>query len=162
MNFSTVKAITIPEGSVKKITCGDIVWWEKSIAFTNLLPFATDLDRVTIYNGVGYKTNTRLSSSTSTVGKAVAFTGMCTSGFIPCKEGDVLRIKGISHKSGTASYIIAFDSANAMVGYKAYSATEPTITLDSTTFGTGFNAIRFSAGVIDESTIVTINEEIPA
>ena len=29
MNFNTVKSITIPEGSVKKITCDDIVLWEK-------------------------------------------------------------------------------------------------------------------------------------
>ena len=29
MDFSSIKALTIPEGDVTKITCGDIVLWEK-------------------------------------------------------------------------------------------------------------------------------------
>ena len=138
-----------------------------------------------IYNSIGYKANTRLSSSTTTVGSAVSFTGMYTSGFIPAKAGDILRIKGTAPKSSTDSYVISFDSANTRITAKpilvqespldwAYSSATVSkapyqkyengileIDLSSTYFGTGFDAIRFSAGLIDENTIVTINEKIP-
>lgn len=181
IDFTGVKAIVIPEGVATKIVSGAKTLWERVAGITNLLPLATDLDRTTILNGVGYLTGYRLSSSTSVVGCAVAQSGMCTSGFIPAQPGDILRIKGAVPKSGTASYVISFTSANAKVGYKVIPmrsdgsgwATEltnypymtneneiVTIDLSSAYFGTGFDAVRFSAGTIDENTIVTINEEI--
>lgn len=142
--------------------------------YTNLLPTATDTDRTTIYEGKGYKTETRLSSSgspTDAIGRAV-----CASGFISAKEGDILRIKGISFVTGVSLYVIAYDSNNAVVKYNTLSGDAELgfidknnqkyadgileITLSSEYFSTGFNAIRFSGGDINESTIVTINEEI--
>ena len=144
--------------------------------YANLLPFAKDTDRVTFYNGIGYKTTTRLSSS----GSAVSQTGMCASGFIPAKEGDILRIKGTMPKQGTASYVIAYDSSNTKTNHQSFpqhtsgsdwvaNANHPWLTYEdgvlviplvSEYFGTGFNAIRFSAGTIDANTIATINQEI--
>lgn len=44
MDFSTVKSITIPEGSVKKITAGDIVLWQQEPDDANLLPLSADED----------------------------------------------------------------------------------------------------------------------
>lgn len=35
MNFATLKSLTIPEGSVKKITSGGVVLWEKVAELTN-------------------------------------------------------------------------------------------------------------------------------
>jgi len=105
---------------------------------------------------------------------------MCASGFMPAKVGDVLRIKGIEPRTGTTSYVITYNSTNTKVAHAsiAQRGSTPddwrvtgcvdsyengilTITLDSATFGTGFDSFRFSAGVIDENTIVTINQEIP-
>lgn len=180
IDFTGVKAIVIPEGVATKIVSGAKTLWERVAGITNLLPLATDLDRTTILNGVGYLTGYRLSSSTSVVGCAVALSGMCTSGFIPAQPGDILRIKGTLAKLGTASYVISFTSANEKVGYRSLafnnsslewdnSSEHPwqsyangilTIDLSSAYFGTGFDAVRFSAGTIDENTIVTINEEI--
>jgi ribosomal protein S17 len=88
--------------------------------YVNWLPFAKDTDRITVYGGDydgdgskdGYKTSTRLSSSS---GGAVTAADMCCSGFLPCKEGDILRIKGTKPKSGTASYVMTFNSSNAKV-----------------------------------------------
>lgn len=174
MNFSEVSALSISEGEVVKITCGDDVLWQKKAGYTNLLPLATDTDRTTIYNGIGYKSGVRLSSS----GSVATLAGVCASGFIPAVVGDVLRIKNTKPKSGTASYVITYDSTNAKVAHKsfgqagsdwytdslypwlAYENGILTIDLSSTYFGTGFDAIRFSAGTIDENTIVTVNEEI--
>lgn len=175
------KALAIPEGNVVKITSkasGELIW-EKPASFTNLLPLATDTDRKTIYNGKGYRSGYRLSSSN---GGVTAAGGMYTSGFIPAQVGDVVRIKNIKPKLGTASYVMTFDSSNTKVGVgtlgqkgetdpdwrDAYGCIDSynngiiTVTLDSATFGTGFDSFRFSAGVIDENTIVTINQEIPA
>lgn len=189
MNFASVKSLTIPEGKVKLITRksdGAVLW---KGGYTNLLPLATDADRKTIYGGDyngdgkndGYKTNTRLSSSGG--GPTIA-SGMCASGFVPAKVGDILRIKGTTPKTGTNSYIMTFDSSNKMVKAcsmlqsggrwttQAESTLTPdwqeydiatdvlTVTLSSDYFGTGWDAVRFSAGVISADTIVTINEEI--
>lgn len=156
-------------------------------AYTNRLPLATDTDRTTIYGGDyngdgvndGYITGKRLSSSGSESTEAAA----CASGFIfPVAEGSVIRIKGAAPiQSSASAYLITYDSANTKVGhaempktsdksdwsstttksYYSYDAqnNEITITLDST-FGTGYNAVRFSAGTITAATIVTVNEEI--
>lgn len=191
MIFENIKLITIPEGTVTKITSGAVVLWEKikeTIEINNLLPAATDTDRVTIYGGDyngdgvndGYKTKTRLSSSS---GGTATLDGMCTSGFIPCVAGDIIRIKGTKPKYGTASYVMTFDSSNkkvvAMIMHQ--QGTDPTwansetyaewfqydtendiitITLLSSVFGTGFDSIRFSAGIITGDTIVTKNQQI--
>lgn len=156
-------------------------------SYTNRLPLATDTDRTTVYGGDyngdgvndGYITGKRLSSSGGISTEAAA----CTSGFIfPVTEGSVIRIKGTTPiQSSAVAYVITYDEANTKIGhaevpkksdksdwsstttksYYSYDATknEITVTLDST-FGTGYNAIRFSAGTITADTIVTVNEEI--
>lgn len=180
IDFSKLKALTIPEGVATKIVAGGKTLWEK-VKYKNLLPSATDLDRVTIYNGIGYKPDTRLSSSTTAAGSTVSHTGMYTSGFIPAKPGDILRIKGAKSMSGTTSYVILFNSSNARVAYtnieqhnsngdwdnatqtekQSYKNGVLKFTLASSYYGTNFDAVRFSAGYMDANTIVTINQEIP-
>jgi hypothetical protein len=125
----------------------------------NILPFATEADRTTIYGGVGYKTNTRLSSSG---GGAVSSTGMCTSGFIPAKPGDLLVIQNITHGSSYNSFIFTYDSTNTKKAEKVINTlgNSMIVKLDSATFGDSFDAIQFSAATIDENTIVAINPEI--
>lgn len=86
--------------------------------YTNLLPLATDTDRTTVYNGKGYKENTKLSGSGG--GESAAGSGkkaMCSSGFIfAVKSGDILRIKGIAPVTGSNHYVVGYDSANARTG----------------------------------------------
>ena len=159
------------------------------VEIKNWLSEATDLDRTTIYGGDyngdgkpdGYKTKTRLSSSS---GGTTTADGMCASGLIPAQPGDVIRIKGTTPKYSTASYMMTFklvNGVNTMVasqsisqqGNPAYWVTNSTskdwcsyengilkITLLESKFGSDFDRIRFSAGTIDNSTIVTINQEI--
>lgn len=153
--------------------------------YTNLLPVATNTDRKTIYGGDydgdgdndGYLKGQRLSSS----GGLTALASACVSGFIPASEGNVLRIKNIKPiPTSTSAYVITYNSSNAKVQHKSLGTTSDfsdwatpastpyvtykdgvlTIPLTSEYFGTGFNAIRFSAGTIDATSIVTINEEI--
>ncbi len=77
MNFTKLKSLTIPEGKVKKIMVKDKVLWKRP--FVNQIPISTDLDG-SIYNGVGYKTNTRLNDVS---GNVVDSNGFVTTGFIP-------------------------------------------------------------------------------
>ena len=61
IDFTGVKAITIPEGKVKKITSNGVVLWKGG--HTNLVPLSTEADGVTIYNGgLGYKNGYRIRS----------------------------------------------------------------------------------------------------
>ena len=91
---------------------------EGGATYTNLLPLAKATDRTTIYNGKGYKENTKLSGSgggesTSGSGKEA----MCSSGFIfPVKDGDILRIKGVFPVTASNHYVVGYDSSNARTG----------------------------------------------
>lgn len=188
MIFANIKSITIPEGKVKQIKSGTTLIWEKmeeeKIEVINLLPRATDTDRITIYgddyNGDGmkdgYLKGKRLSSSGSVSTYA---NNMATTGFITSKVDDILRIKGAV--IGAANmYVIAYDSSNTKTGYLgwtvSWSASSPTVDkegytydkekniiempLSSAKFGTGFNAIRMCAGEDMSNVIITINQEI--
>lgn len=153
--------------------------------YTNVLPTATDTDRTTIYGEsegtLGYRKGQRLSSSGSTSSNANVY----STGFIPVKDGDVVRIKGIKGVGGTTTYIISYDSANTKLAYQkmptddmlledwaadgvgdltyfAYDAESHALmfSVTSANFGSGIDAIRFSCGYIDANTIVTVNEKI--
>lgn len=87
MDFTKVKSMTIPEGTVKKIEVGGVVLWKSG--YTNLVPLSTEADGKTIYNsGLGYKDGYRVRSGGA---EASASYGTCT-GYIPYKQGDKLYI----------------------------------------------------------------------
>ena len=178
MDFSLIKEWKIPEGVVTKVMRGDTVLWA---GLKNLLPTAKNADRTTIFNGKGYVTGKRLSSS----GSESPLSDMCCSGFIfPVKPGDTVYIKNAKPKQGTASYVITYDSTNTKVanysipqktdgsdwiapgygdaryGIIGYEDGVISIKLDSVSFGATFDAFRFSASVIDDTTIVTVNQPI--
>ena len=175
----TTKLYVLPDGMIYAY-----MLTEKEIAsggYTNLLPTAKAADRKTIYgedyngDGVadGYKNNTRLSSSGSETTNS-SYT-MASTGFIPAKENDILRIKGYS--DGTQScYINTYNASNtkvgnvvfaakatATIGTDGYTYDESTgihyVPLTSAKFGSGFNAVRVCFGSMDGA-IFTINEEI--
>lgn len=73
-------------------------------AYTNVLPLAIDTDG-SVYNGKGWKDQTRISSS----GGDSSANGMSTTGYIPCKLGDVVRLRGINHDTnGDTNYRLVF------------------------------------------------------
>lgn len=243
IDFTNVKAITIPEGNVTKITHEDTVLWEADNGYTitynltkatlsntpaniasgesytatittanghpadvtitmggvditssaydgnitiniasvsgdivitvaerlvNLLPTATDTDRVTIYNGIGYYNGKRWSSSGGKITTGNATTSM--TGFFDCKPGDILRVYNYTRQSGTAWYVITFNSNQTVVkcvgangvspsgGYVAPGYSETVLT--EAKYG-NFTSIRLSWGQFNADSIVTINQEIP-
>lgn len=159
---------------------------EGGVAYTNLLPKATDTDGVTIYGGDyngdgvndGYKTETRLSGSSGNTGASAA--PMCVSGFIPAQNGDVIRIKNAYAVSGSTAYVISYNAAKARINNQVISQASDltwsdttswatvdktdgnllTFTLSSDNFGADIEYIRFNADMTSGNTIITVNQEI--
>ena len=185
--FSSLKSLTVFEGKVIKITCNGVVLWKGG--YTNLVPTSTDTDG-SIFNGVGYKENVRLSSSGGI--SSSSQNGSVTTGFIPFPDGDktVIRMKGVEWKNAFTNYnghhYIMFYDANRKSGdYYLASRNQTdyahifTITRDANgvetvefnqTYGTtnsllqyirnNAKYIRITAQGKGADFIVTINEEI--
>lgn len=83
--------------------------------FTNQVPISTDTDG-SIFNGVGYKDNVRLSSSGGISSSAQS--GSVTTGFIPWKNTDVVRMKGATwaSMSGYHFYFTIYNSNKEAYG----------------------------------------------
>lgn len=186
IDFSGVKAISVPEGSVSRILWGSTVLWKKPSSYTNLVPLSTDTDG-SIYNGCGYKENVRLSSSGGV--SSSAQNGSVTTGFIPFHgDGDIVRMKGVEWKTAAADghghyYINYYDADKNFLVYLSAGEHENythvvTVTRDSNgietvtwnkDYGTtnttlqgvrSASYIRINAYGNGEDMIVTINEEI--
>lgn len=101
MDFHNFKKLNIGGIDLKQLFIGGTQVW-KAITFTNQVPISTDTDG-SIFNGVGYKENVRLSSSGGISGSAQ--NGSVTTGFIPW-YGDttVLRMKGVEWLYATPNY----------------------------------------------------------
>ena len=82
IDFTGVKALTIPEGKVKRITrkSDGALIWEKPIAYTNLFDKTAN----------GFKENFRVNSS----GNEQENTGWILTNYIPIRLGRKLHIKG--------------------------------------------------------------------
>ena len=107
MDLSSYKAISINGIAMKKVLIGGVVAWRKPAK--NWVPLSTDTDG-SIYNGVGYKDNTRLSSSGGVSGSAQA--GSATTGFMPCTAYDVIRLKGATWLGNTGHYYVNYYDAD--------------------------------------------------
>lgn len=123
-----------------------------SEGYTNLVPTSTDTDG-SIYNGTGYKDNTRLNSSGGVSGSAQ--NGSVVTGFIPFKNTDVIRIKGAEWLDATTNhtghyYINLYDSNKVFIArgcmssqaYQTDYSTQVSATYDSTTGVTTFSIIN--------------------
>lgn len=105
MDFSSIKAITIPERQVKKIECNGAVIWEEPSSYKNWVPYSIDTDK-SIFNGVGYIGKTRLTSSGATKEES----RVSTTGFIPASSGAVIRVPAEYFDVG-ASYVCSYNSS---------------------------------------------------
>ena len=145
---------------------------EVAVEIVNQIPISTDASG-NLYVGTngeaGYKTGYRLSSSS---GNESASNGAEVTGFIPAKLNDTIYIEGITVADGGGIH-----------NYCVYNASKTYITggFASTLFGGAINGevasgtlstktnsnltdavafIRISAGVIDDNSILTVNEPI--
>ena len=148
-------------------------------SYTNQIPISTDTDG-SIYNGIGYKLDTRLPTS----GVPAAASGYLTTGFIPFAVGDTIRCNKFVETSAYQSNakVIFYNSDKTTIGGQSGAriivdgnytlATPLTFTPPSTIYdsGDGVNKdisaaayIRLTIGGYNNvaaDIICTINEEI--
>lgn len=165
---TAVSGATITIASVT----GDIVITASAKApATNLIPLSTTtIGGTELYNGgLGYKTGTRINSSSV----EVAIDGMCCTGYINVPESvlgstHTIRIKNVTIAGPSTVYLIGFVvSSSSASGYMAGETfTSANLVADDNGVITITNtkaavvAWRLSCGVIDGTSIITINEEI--
>ena len=152
------------------------------LGYTNMIPLSTvAYDSDEIFNSpYGYKTNLRLNSSAEEEAPVEGYSYCCT-GFIPLtgKAGDVVRIKNVAidngrgpysyfmvyNVNGRLSYSLVNDSlinGGGPVNGEGVTATVEngviTIRIDVKNLG----YCRLSCELIDDTSIITVNEEIPS
>ena len=151
----TTKLYVLPDGFIYAY-----LYTETIVEPTNAIPTATDTDRKTIYNGIGYKKETRINSSGAVVdasGNSIDVTG-----FIPVTEGDTLEIRNLGRGGTYTAYVAAYNSSNTSTGkVPTTGSTSPyyglkdfDVPMDSATFGTGFNAVRISGIITADTSII--------
>ena len=166
--------------TTKEYLCADgyyyeFVYTEGEPLYKNLLPLATDMDRKTIFNGKGYIEAHRTKSD----GSIASCAGMMTTGFIPCKYGDVIRIKNTVDSTTTYTQSLTFyDSNNTYLKHLGtptvntsplasgitMSDDKSEITIDTSQITIASNiqncdSFRLSRGDLSNG-IITVNQEI--
>jgi hypothetical protein len=105
MDFSAIKKLTIGGIELKQLFINGIQVWR---SFTNQVRQSIASDKTPFNGGLGYWNGQELSGSS---GSQRAGTGYTCTGFIPVKQGDVIRIKGCNWYSTKATnYIVAYTS----------------------------------------------------
>lgn len=145
--------------------------------YTNQLKIATDTDG-SVYNGIGYKENTRYSSSSFA---ETTHTGWYLTGYIPVKTGDVVRLANMKFldiddevTNDRACIYFFNDDYSFNVITDTYTPTNHmsdkwsavygengdvvqfTIPVD---YGSSVAKMRINAKYIDEYSVITVNDE---
>lgn len=160
----------------------------KLVKYTNQIPISTDTDG-TIYNGVGYKPSTRGSSDGSISNITSGSNPTFTTGFIPCKQGDTIRLKNCyihahgddrSTIYGNAPFGLRsglYDSSKAKIAVFSWGNLSEGNDADKITYvrngsdfkltefqiaysGTAFVRLTLATDTTPADAIVTVNEEI--
>lgn len=170
MDFSGFKRLIIDGIELKQLFINGIQVW-KGVSYTNQIPISTDTDG-SIYNGKGYRTGYYDNNGNIGFSASTDLTGL-----IPCKVGDVVRLKNVTISASTTSARFTFyKSDKTFIGQIMANATwiinntlkaetdasgnYVKITINSHTSTTGCAFMRVSAGDINDSSIITVNEEI--
>jgi hypothetical protein len=138
----------------------------QSSGYTNMIPLSVALDGTPYNSGKGYKTGTRLSTSDQA---EKVLEGMCVTGYIPAGHLNEIRIKNVTLAStvdGSTSYTALYgynDLTQSAVNVIKYddlnnSLVNGVITCKIT--NSQLKYIRLCCGKIDDTSIITINEEI--
>lgn len=128
--------------------------------YTNQIPLslASDGSEYVGTNGEdGYKVGYRINSS----GNEVAQEGMCCTGYIPCVQGQTIRLKNITVSGTKDAYLVEYQNNKA---YKQVTGLANTLKDDGNGVYTGSapltGFIRITCGTINGTTILTLDEEI--
>lgn len=145
------------------------------VAYTNQLPISTDASGA-IYNGKGWKEDTRLNTDGT---DKTGATGFVATGFIPCGNDAVIRVKSnvAVTNSESSQAICIFDTSKTHIkrlNWSALTTGSNALTVNSDgsieyhfkasnwteCSGKTVGFIRLAFPGINDSTIITVNEEI--
>lgn len=147
------------------IGAGSIITVNEEIAqdtpsYTNqiALSVAADGSEYVGANGEdGYSTGYRINFS----GAEAAQEGMCCTGYIPTVAGQTIRLKNVTVSGAATAYLVEYKQDKT---YKQVTALTTTLPDDGNGVYTGAapltGFIRISCGVIDDTSILTLDEEI--
>lgn len=110
-----------------------------------------------VLDEVGYTTGYRINSA----GEEVAQDGMCVTGYIPITYG-TLRAKNITIDGTKTGYVVTYNANKEMITCHATAklVDDGTGTYEFAVTESTCAFVRLSIGTIDDTTIVTVNEEI--
>lgn len=170
--FDSAQAISLRGKQISHMALNGATVWQAA-RVKNMLPLATDTDRQTIYGGVGYKESTYLSSTGGALTQS-KYAGLCTTGFIPLKAGDRLRVKGfLDNDTEHGLYMVGYNANNGRTNYRPLAAVQGVkagtyaapgyfeFTFSASLFTEQLDAVRVCLKGITSATIITVNEEIP-
>ena len=139
---------------------------------TNQISISID-NAGTIYNGIGYKENTRIIP---TEGREEYNDSAYSTGFIPCQQGDIIYFDNCGVLVGTKDYnnvIVFYDSNKSRLGtayiYQDKDGEKAHISVDENNCIKSYNTravlhdfayIRVCGSYIDDDSVISINEEI--
>lgn len=163
---------------------GDIVISVAAVAdapaYVNQLPLSTDTDG-SVYNGVGYKSPVRISSSgeAKSITEAYYSASLGTTGFIPCSVGDTIYISGAvidpSDEQAVSYNIAVYNSAKEKLEISPWSILSDRANISCDLDGNvvsisllsgralaaeGVAYIRLCALGINSGTVITVNQPI--
>ena len=118
LTSATVTPETLVEGTIAFNSAGEQIIGTLVISggYTNQVPISIDTDK-SIFNGIGYIDGYRLSSS----GNLSQQANTVTTGFIPCKSTDTIRMGGVKWRDSEATnvsytYIAFYDTSFNLLG----------------------------------------------
>lgn len=141
---------------------------EEVVSYTNVIRQATTTAGGSEiygedYNGDGtadgYITGTRVGSS----GTESTAANMCVTGFITASSADTVRIKNITVSGGAAPYLLQYGINGgylAAMEIPEADADGVICVLPENWIDSNMQTFRLSVGVIDDTSVITINEEI--
>lgn len=151
---------------------------EPNVSYTNQIKISTDTDG-SIYNGTGFKSGVYISSNDGSIGTR---NGISTTGFIPIKKGDVVRLQNVGLVIGAsnasdlrvatynsskqflkfvnASNTYALIDSNSGVKNSTNELVEFTINGENTLFVDDAAYMRICTDRIADDSVITINEPI--
>ena len=164
-----INAVCYGAGVDRVVNYADFTNGDEPTTYTNLIPTSIDTDG-SVYNGIGYKPNTRLNSS----GNAVEATGIYCTGFMPCATGDYLYFDNTTFTTATYNYINVYDANKTLLKACAIASIDNVYTTEFDNSGnvtkirlgnatgeiTNAAYFRVSATLIDDTSIITVNQPI--
>lgn len=158
-----IYVVRIGRGESREITVTNY-----QTSYTNVLPLALAADGESVYNGVGYKADTRWSTSGNAEQTAE---GVYLTGYIPVSVNDIVYLKNIAMQNENGNKCMLHLFNNDLTKATGNVNNTNLVANMSPIWDTDGNLIQFridgnithiriQCGGIDEKSIITINESI--